>query len=154
MIEAIPKRLLSNDFVLRSSDEAPVLLDVSGWRERAEFELNGNPYRLYREGLASGAFVLEQDGSVVARAYKESAFRDRFEIELEGVTYTLRKLSVLSRRFGVFLDDQQLGLIAPVGIFSRRTRIQLPAHWPVALQVYLFWLALVIWNREAAAAAS
>lgn len=39
MLEAAPKHLLSNDFVLRSADRTPTLLDVSSWRERAEFEL-------------------------------------------------------------------------------------------------------------------
>ena len=154
MLEATPKHFFSNDYVLRSSGETLAELDVSSWRERAEFEIDGVPHRLYREGLVSGAFVLERDGGISARAVKPSAFRDRFELEWGSRSYTIRKLSWYGRRFGIFSDTQQVGGIAPAGAFSRRTVVQLPSDWPAALQVFVFWLALVIWNRDAAAAAS
>jgi hypothetical protein len=154
MLEAAPRHFLSNDFVLMSSDRAVALLDVSSWRERAEFELEGVSYRLYREGFMSGAFVLERAGVVIARATKPSVFRARFELDINGRSFMLRKISAFSRRFGIFADDRQVGEIRPAGLFTRRVVLELPSDWPTAVQLFVFWLALVIWNREARAAAS
>lgn len=154
MMEAAPKHLFSPDFILRSDASSSLLLDVSCWRERAEFELDGSSYRLYREGFASGAFILEGNGEILARAHKPSALWNRFEVELDGAVYVLRKLSVFRRRFGLFLDDRRVGVIEPTGVLTRRAEIKLPAERPAAIQVFLFWLALLIWNREAAAGAT
>lgn len=148
MLEAVPKGVFSNDYVLLSSGEALGELDVSVWRERAEFELAGVPHRLYREGMMSGAFVLERAGTVVARAVKPSVFRERFEVDLGGRPFTLRKLSLFSRTFGVFFGEQQVGSISRAGFFTRRALLELPPDWPPAFQLFVFWLALVSWKRN------
>jgi hypothetical protein len=152
MIEAVPKHIFSNDYILRASDGKLAELDVSSWRERAEFVLDGASYRLYRDGIV-GPFVLERDGEVIARARKPSVFRNRFEIDLPDGPCVLRKTSLSGRRFGVFVGDRAAGEMAQTGFFARRIRLSLAADWPDAIQIFLFWLALVIWNREAAAAA-
>ena len=153
MLEAAPRHFLSNDFVLRSSDRTIAELDVSAWRERAEFELEGVSYRLYREGFMSGAFVLERAGVIVARAVKPSVFRARFELDIGGQAFTLRKASVFSSRFAVFAGDRQVGEIRRARLFTRRAILELPSEWSAAIQLFVFWLALVIWKREARAAA-
>ena len=151
MVEAVPTHIFSNDYVVRGTDGTVADLDISSWRERAEFVLDGATYRLYRDGLV-GPFVLERDGVVKARARKPSAFRSRFEVELPDRTCELRKISLGGRRFGVFEGDRAAGEVAQTGFFGRRIRLSLPADWPEAIHVFLLWLALVIWNREAAAA--
>jgi hypothetical protein len=153
MIEAVPKSAFSNDYVLQSPDGALAELDVSAWTERAEFELEGAPYRLYREGML-GDFVLERAGTVIARATKPSAFRALFRLQVSGHDLTLRKLSAWRRDFGVFDGEQRVGRIAPVKWYSRRASIEVPEHWNLALEVFLFWLVLVMWRREKAAAAT
>jgi len=153
MIEAVSKHIFSSDYVLRGASGSVAELDVSGWRERAEFVLDGVSYRLYRDGMF-GPFVMERDGTVIAHARKPSVFRDRFEIELPDRRCQLRKISLSGRRFGVFERDRAVGEMAQTGWFSRRIRLSLPADWPEAVQVYLFWLALIIWNRDASAVAA
>jgi hypothetical protein len=37
-------------------------------------------------------------------------------------------------------------------VFSRRTIIDLPPDWSIPIQVFAFWLVLVIWNRDDSAA--
>jgi hypothetical protein len=148
MIDATPKHFFSNDFVLRSPDGTVIPLDVSVWRERAEFELERVSYRLYREGFMSGAFVLERAGLVVARALKPTALQARFDIEIQGQRFTLRKASFLSRRFVLLSGDAEIGAIEPAGAFTRRAFIELPSAWPLAHQIFVFWLVMIIWNRE------
>jgi hypothetical protein len=154
MLEASPRHLFSNDFVVRSSGRIVGTLDVAIWRERAELEVDGIWYRLYREGMMSGAFVLERAGAIMARAVKPSAFRSRFDVDLGGRPVTLRKLSAFRRTFGIFSGDQQVGVIRPAGMLTRRALVELPSDWPAELQLYLFWLALVIWRREDSAGGS
>lgn len=154
MLEAVPKSFFSSNFDLRSSGQSLAVLDVSLWRERAEFVLDGIPHRLYREGMLSGDFVLERAGSVIARAVKPSAFRARFEVNLSGRPFTLQRLSIFSRRFGIFSGDQQVGLIRPAAFFTQRAVLELPSDWPAAIQLYVFWLTLLIWKRDRRAAAA
>lgn len=151
MLEAIPRGIFSNDFQLRHRGRVVAELDVSTWREKAEVEIEGVRYRLYREGLLSGAFVLERDGQVLAQAVKPSAFRSQFEVETVGRRFSVRKISMWSL-FGVFEGDSQIGSISQARWFTRRMHVDLPADWPIALQVFVFWLALLIVRREAAAA--
>ncbi|MBW3571579.1 MAG: hypothetical protein KY467_10775 [Gemmatimonadetes bacterium] len=150
MIEAVPTGLFSNGFRLQQPHGTVAELHVSGWREKAEFAMHGGRYRLYRQGFASGAFVLEGNGRILARAVKPSAFRARFHVEVGGRTFELRR-TAWSGNFGLFDGGTQVGTIRRAGMFTRRAIIDLPGDWPLAAQVFVFWLALVIWNRDQSA---
>ncbi len=154
MLEARPVGILSQDFDIEADGQKIALLDVSGWKEAAAISIEGRPYKLYREGRMSGAFVLESktEGQVVARAIKPSAFRSRFELELEARQYVLQRTSAFGRSFSVFQGEAVVGSIRPVGVFSRRTIIELSPDWSIPIQVFAFWLVLVIWNRDDSAA--
>jgi hypothetical protein len=150
VIEAVPKGWFSNGFRLQQAHGTVAELNVSGWKEKAEFDIAGGQYRLYREGWASGAFVLESNGKVVARAMKPSAFKARFQVEVGGRTFDLRR-TTWSSSFGLFEGDRQVGSVRRAGMLTRRAVIELPDAWPLAAQVFVFWLALVMWNREQSA---
>lgn len=154
MLEAIPKGIFSYDFDLQQQNQLVGEVDTSLWREKARLELEDGPYLLYREGHFSGDFVLEHNGTVVARATKPSALFNTFEVDLSDRRLVLRKLSAWNRRFGLFEGDKQIGSIYPLGLFTRRTNIDLPGDWPLPIRGFLFWLALIIWKRQNQAAAS
>jgi hypothetical protein len=97
---------------------------------------------------------MERDGKVIARASKPSFFKCTLEVELPNRRLTLRKLSPWKRRFGLFEGEKQIGNISPLGSFSRRAQIDLPADWPMAIRGFLFWLVFLSWQREEVAAIS
>jgi hypothetical protein len=154
MLEAIPTDIFATNFRLQQQNKLLGEVDTSVWRSKARLELEEGTYELYREGTFGGDFLLERNGNVVARATKPSALQNRFEVELPNRYLVLRKLSVFSRRFGLFDGEKQIGSIYPLGIFARRANIDLPADWPLATRIFLFWLALLMWKRQNRAAAS
>jgi len=154
MLEAIPTDIFATNFRLQQQNNLVGEVDTSVFREKARLELEEGTYELYREGRFSGDFLLERNGNIVARATKPSALQNRFEVELPNRNLVLRKLSAFSRRFGLFEGEKQIGSIYPAGIFTRRANIDLPADWPLATRIFLFWLAFLMWRRRKRAAAS
>lgn len=150
MLEAKPIGLFSPDFRIEAVGRQIAYLDLAIWREAGEFQVDGKPYRFFRERLMSGAFVVEAEGWPVARATKPSAWRSLFELEIDSRYYTLRRATAFTRSFAVLDGDRQVGRIRPAGVLSRKALIELPAEWSYAVQIFVFWLVVVIWNRDEA----
>jgi hypothetical protein len=148
MLEAVPKNIFAINFYLQQQNELLGEVDSSLLREKAQLQLKDGTYLLYREGHFSGDFVLERDGTVIARASKPSALYNTFEVELPDRRLVLRKLSAWSRPFGLFDGEKQIGSIYPLGVFTYRTNIDLPADWPLPMRAFLFWLVCIIWKRQ------
>lgn len=79
-------------------------IDLKALREGADLRMKGEPFRIFRESLLSGAFVLEAFGEELARAEKPSAFRRRFVIHFAGRRFELEAVSLFGRSF-VMLDQ-------------------------------------------------
>src|SRR5690349_9209738 len=126
MLEAIPTGVLSSSFRLQQENELVGELDSSVWRCKATLELEEGTYNLYREKPIGGDYLLEHDGTIIARASKLSVFRDKFAVQLGNRLIELRKLSWKTRKFGLFDGDNQLGGIYPKGMFTKRADIDLP----------------------------
>ena len=133
-------------------------IKTSGWRERADLEINENGYRkffsLKRDGVFSGSFLLLEMERVICSAIKPSAFSNRFEISLDGRSYEFRRPSIWSQRFVLISNGVEVGSVVPRGFFRRRFEIDLPEALPLAVKAFVFWLSLVIFKREQSAAAS
>ena len=151
MLEATPTNFFSTTFLLQDAGRIVGEIDASLLTQKAHLELADGGYDLYREGLL-GDFVLALNGKVIASASKASMFKNRFEVEVTGHSLELRKLSLFSRRFGVFENEKHFGSIYPLGLFTRRSNIELPSGWPLSIRVFLFWLAFLIWKKQNAAA--
>ncbi|MEM6706113.1 MAG: hypothetical protein AAF690_25600 [Acidobacteriota bacterium] len=153
-MQARPEGIFSNDWIVTNDDGREVLLDLSAWRERAQFEVDGRVFELQKGEAFSGEFLMRSDGTVLARARKPSVFRNRFDLEVAGATFTLRKVSAMGRRFEVRQGETTVGEILPEGALTRRTQLNLPPDWTLETRLFVFWLVAVIWNREAQAVAS
>jgi len=152
ILEARPVGIFTQEFSIEAEGQEIALLDSSSWRVAGAISIGDHIYRLYREGLRSGAFFLEYEGQVVARAVKPSAFSSQFDIELYHHRYSLTRASVFGRGFAVLQGEVVVGSIRPARMFTRRTIIDLPPDWAIPFQVFVFWLVLVAWKRAAATA--
>ena len=152
MLQAIPKHWFSWDFTVVQGSQALADIDMSAWRERGTLTVEGKSYRVYREGVMSGDFILESPEELVARAAKPSVFRRAFLVEYGGQQYELRAKSVLRRTF-VLLDGQrEIGSVSRESVLTRRTAVDLPEHLPLPVRIFIVWLVVIVWKRDAAAA--
>ena len=148
MMTATPKNWYSWNFDISDEGRTVATIDTSSWRERADLHVAGASYRVYREH-ALGDFLLEQHGSVVARAEKPSAWFRSFVIRHDDRHYTLQAASAFSRRFVLVDGTKDVGTIAPAHPGTRRAEVDLPGSLPIALRVFMVWLALLLWRRDA-----
>lgn len=148
MLTAVPKHWFSWDFTVTEGSQTVAEIDISWWREKGALTVQGVDYRVYREGMMSGDFILESAGSTLARAQKPSAFHRSFAIDHEGRRYILRAESVFRRTFLLLDGDRKIGSLSPEGIFTRRTKVDLPPALPLAVRVFVIWLTVILWKRE------
>jgi hypothetical protein len=154
MLIAIPKQWFSWKFTVTDGSQPVAEIDISQWREKGRLTVEGVDYRVYRENMMSGDFILESAGSVVARAQKPSAFHRTFEISHDGDHYTLQAESAFRRTFLLLSGERQIGSLSPERMMSRRAAVDLPAELPLAVRVFVIWLALILWKRAADAGAA
>ena len=154
MLKAIPKRWFSWDFNVTEGSKPVAEIDLSWWREKGVLTIDGVSYTVYRERLMGGEFKLESAGSVLARAEKPSAFRRTFVIKHRDRHYTLKAKSAFRRAFVLMQGDREVGFLSPDGLFTRSASVHLPEELPLAVQIFITWLAIILWKRESETAAS
>ena len=143
-----PKSWSSWDFTVEDADGTLANIDVSWWREKAAVTIEGQPYRVYREGAMSGDFVLESGGDIIARATKPSAFRRAFELRHDGRTYTLRARGAFRRAFVLEHGSREVGSLVPTSWFGREASVTLPDSLSLPVKIFAIWLAILIWKRD------
>jgi len=154
MLKAVPLRWFSNDYTVSGDDITPLLLDLSNWRESAELEIDGVAYKLARDSAFGGDFTISSAGMALARARKISFWRSGFEIQADGRTFELKRASMWRSSFSVLEAGKPVGTVSRAGTWSREAVLDLPPGWPLALRLFVFWLVVVMWRRDEAAAAT
>jgi hypothetical protein len=61
LLTTIPKSWFSWDLTVLEDSQPVADIHVSNWRERGKLTLQGKDYKVYREGVMTGAFLLEAD---------------------------------------------------------------------------------------------
>jgi len=153
MMTLVPKHWFSWDFRLMDPEGMPWgEIGLSSWRERGSVTVGGQRYKVSRQGLV-GPFVLAGPSDELARAVKESVFRQEFTLTLEGRAYTLKRLSAWRREFALCVGDTRLGSVAPESWLLRRARVDLPEEMPGWARAFVVWLTLLMWKRDSDAGA-
>jgi len=154
ILRAAPRAWYSYTFDVASSGHTVAEIALSSWRERAALTVVGHGYKAYRERFFSGAFLLEADGGIVARAEKPSAFRREFVINHAGTRWTLRASSPLRRQFVLMSGELEVGSVRPESFLRRAATVTLPSALPLVVSIFIVWLVLLMWKRDADAAAT
>jgi hypothetical protein len=123
-------------------------VDLSWWAEKGVLTIEGVQYSAYREGWMRGDFLLERNGSVIARAEKPSAFLRKYLIRYADREYMLGATSAFGRKFALLSGSREIGSITPVSCFRRGATADLPDTLPLHLRAFIIWLTMVQWRRE------
>lgn len=91
---------------------------------------------------------------MIAEAVKPSMPRRAFELRHGTERYRLEPEAALRRDFRLVRGGLPVGLIRPTSTFRRGGAARLPAPVPRPVQLFVVMLVLILWNRDAAAAAS
>jgi hypothetical protein len=113
-------------------------------REGATAEIDGQRYAVRRDGRKR--FVLQADGRELASVDRDGR---NWKLSSDGTEYGFGKRSAWRSSF----ELRAAGV--PVGTVSRRRRnviCEVPDDLPVAVQTFLGFVAMALWNRDAAAA--
>ncbi|HSR43484.1 MAG TPA: hypothetical protein VLL48_14955 [Longimicrobiales bacterium] len=151
-LRAVPTSFFSWDYRVFQGDEEVALVDLAWLRERAWVTVDGEEYRIEREGIARGRWFLRSGDRVLASAEKPSAFRRRFDVTVTDRRFTLEPGAPWSRRFVLRHGARERGFIEPEGLLTRKARIDLPADLSLPVRIFLSFLVLVLWKRAHAAA--
>ena len=154
MLKGVPKGWCSPGYRVLEGNTTIAIVNLSSFREAGDLETEGATYQVYREGLFSGAFLLEERGSVLARAEKPSALLRRFEVEYDGNEYLLEAESIMTRTFVLSAAGIQLGSIYAQHSLTRRSVVDLPEEIPLPVRLFIFWLVMILWKRASDAAAA
>ena len=146
MLQARPsRRWFSLDREILSNGELLTTVRFGWVREVGSFEFDGESFRIARE-TSLGAFVLTGASGVACRA-RQIAYSRRFEVDVDGQKVTLAPRSLFSRGFvlkkaGVIVGDIQRTW------FTGKATIDLPEDLPQTVQIFLYWLATIMWRRS------
>jgi hypothetical protein len=152
MLTANPQSWFSWDFTLAKNGESLASIDLSSWREKGALTVANSTYRISREGLCSGAFVLESNGTVVARAHKPSAWTRRLILDFGGAQFELKPRSSFTRGFQLLTDGRAVGSLSPASFLNRKINVELPEDLPLQIRAFIVWLTVTLWKRDASAA--
>ena len=151
-LQVAPTHWYSWNFTVWKDSQPVASVDINSWCEKGALTVDRTDYQMYREGWMSGSFVLERDGSALARAERPSAFRRQFLIRYRDREYALVARSAFRRSFALLDGSQEIGSIEPTGVFTRDATADLPETWPLPLRAFVIWLTMIQWRRDSAAA--
>lgn len=146
---AVRKNLFSWNCAVMDGSAAVAEINMSWWSEKGAMTVEGREYPIHREGLVGGAFLLEGDDAVIARAEKVSTLSRSFEIVFNDRTYLLKRKSLIGRKYALVVGDAEVGSIAPMGIPTFRIKAVLPEELPLPVKVFLLWLVVLQRKRAA-----
>jgi hypothetical protein len=148
MLQAIPRHWYSWRYDLVEGTTHLAEVCVSSWRAAGQITVGQNTFKVSRQGMFRGAFLLESsDGSILARAEKPSVFRRSFDIQHQGRHYILKTGSMFGRRL-VLLDGMiEVGSLTARSILSRRAEVNLPEDLPAPVKAFVVWLSVLLWKR-------
>jgi hypothetical protein len=119
-------------------------------REGCDITVDGHSYRIHRE--RSKRFVLNGPGGQAAVAERDGG--RRWRISSPAGSFELVKPSMWRSPWELQANGQTVGRIEHDGGFGRLSKAELPAEMPRALRVFVFYVVLMTWEREATAAAA
>jgi hypothetical protein len=156
VLHAMPTHPFPWSWTFRVLGEAGEIaaLQISLFRSRGTFEVEGETFWAEPEGFFARVVTLRKGSTMIARAEMGSLLRRRFLVTSAGHRLSLESRSWLGREYELLMGGGPVGSVRARGFLGRRLTLELPERMPAFLAVFLAYLVLFQGKREASAASS
>ena len=145
-VSCLPRGICSWDFDLLGYGHQGVA-DFNWANESGMVLADGGSFRVEKQGMTSGRWVLKDGLESLYTAQKDSAFSRRIEIDGGGLNLVLEPQSWVSRVMNCRGQETDF-TIAPMHCFTRRAKMR--GKWTdFRLAAFAFWLSALMWRRSA-----
>ena len=146
-LTCLPESICSWDYLVTISDsDVAASVEFNFMSEQGNITLDSSYYDIKHTWL-SGEWSLESDGRVIAIAIKPNPLTRFFEVSYDSRELVLRAESPFTRSFAIEQDNRFLGMIEPMHPFTRRATVDCSSSVPIPVQIFLFWLTVLMWKR-------
>lgn len=156
-LRCLPLSLCSWDYRVDGLPTGPAKLEYNTFGEggRILYQSGGTVVlAVAKPHLFTGRWFLGRDGATIAEARKTDALSRRFELRTKTELFLLRPEAMLGRAFLMLHAGTPVGRIAPHHAFTRRADCRFAEELDPPIALFAFWLAALMWRRQARAANS
>jgi len=157
MLQVVPAGMFSTAYDVLDDRQPKGRIEhrMLSMRDEAIISAGERTFTARRPRALRSAAVLEApEGTLRAKAEKETFWRENYRVELEGSTLYLRQNMMSWRGMFTIADGSgQIGCIRLEKAFSRRMLVELATASPPPLEVveFLVWIVLMVQRRQSAA---
>lgn len=146
------ERWFSNDYVVEEDGTIVANLSRSAWRNRGEITVAGRRLQVKRRGAFRDTFALYDGNEALLEIVQPAALRSKLVFAYEGRSFDVGNRAWYSSTQIVEAGGQIVGCVRSRGLFSGGAVADLPDDLPLAVRVFIAWIALVRWDDEVATA--
>lgn len=147
MLTCLPQSICSWNYLITEPDIA-ASIEFDFWTEQGKITLGSDLYFVQHTWL-SGEWSFVSENSILALAVKPNPFTRIFQISCGNDSLILKAESPLTRSFLIEQSSVLLGTISPMHPFTRRAFIDCSQSLAIPIQLFLFWLVVLMWRRAA-----
>jgi hypothetical protein len=149
MLTCLPQSLCSWDFRVLGAFAGSATVTFNFFSEQGTISLGNMEFTVCKHGWLSGQWTLENSGGTVAAATKPNPLLRSFEVDAGDLRLTVKAQTPFTRCFDIVSNGAVVGSIRPVHPFTRRAYIECRDALPEFVQLFAFWLAVLLWRRAA-----
>lgn len=148
-LHCIPASMWGWNYGIETS-QGTARIELKVMKDEGEIVLPDESYTITHPML-SGEWVLKQDSedSIVAQARKPNPLRRKLELTFGTQKLVLQAVSPFRREFQIRQSSQVLGRIRPDSFSSRQATIEVHSPLDLKIQLFLFWLTVMLWRQGA-----
>ncbi|WP_299487611.1 hypothetical protein [Acaryochloris sp. IP29b_bin.137] len=148
-LHCIPASMWGWNYGIETS-QGTARIELKVMKDEGEIILPDESYTITHPML-SGEWVLKQDreDSIVAQARKPNPLRRKLELTCGTQKLVLQAVSPFRREFQIRQSNQVLGRIRPDSFSSRQATIEVNAPLDLKVQLFMFWLTVMLWRQGA-----
>lgn len=148
MLTCLPQSICSWNYLIIEPD-VKASIEFDFWTEQGIIRVDSHLYKVQHAWLG-GEWLLVSENVLVALAVKPNPFTRVFQVSYgSDDSLILRARSPLTRSFLIEQGSALLGTIEPMHPFTRRAFIDCSPSLAIPIQLFLFWLAVLMWRRAA-----